>query len=125
MTCHYVNFLNSIIFFEDIDFWPKIYLILYPSLENSTTPITCYWSHYHQRIHYHEKLSLWTRVSKKNEWWKVLILLKFCWQYTSNLVSFKIKTNPEFEFFDKNLTVLRLYLNSNDLTLNIFSVIYR
>ena len=25
---------------QNIDFWPKLYLILYPSLENSTTHIT-------------------------------------------------------------------------------------
>ena len=27
---------NTIIFFEDVDFWPKIYLILYHSFENFT-----------------------------------------------------------------------------------------
>ena len=31
---------NTIISFWNIDFWPKIYLILYPSLENSKTYIT-------------------------------------------------------------------------------------
>ena len=31
---------NKLISFENIGFWPKIYLILYPSLENSTTHIT-------------------------------------------------------------------------------------
>jgi hypothetical protein len=31
---------NKLISFENIGFWPKIYLILYPSLENSTTQIT-------------------------------------------------------------------------------------
>ena len=38
-TRHYINtgYNNS---FEDIDFWPKICLILYPFLENSTTIIT-------------------------------------------------------------------------------------
>ena len=39
-TRHYVNLQNTIISFEDIDFWPRIYLIWYPSLENSTTHIT-------------------------------------------------------------------------------------
>ena len=32
-----VNSQNKIISFEDTDFWPKIYLFLYPSLENTTT----------------------------------------------------------------------------------------
>ena len=39
--CHYVNSPNSIIPLRICtDFWPKICLILYPSLENSTTHIT-------------------------------------------------------------------------------------
>ena len=42
ITRHYVNSQNTIIYFEDIDFWPKIYLMLYPSLENSITHITCW-----------------------------------------------------------------------------------
>ena len=36
ITHHYVNLQNTIIFFEDIDFWQK----MHPSLENSTTRIT-------------------------------------------------------------------------------------
>jgi hypothetical protein len=39
MTRHYVSSQNTIISFEDIDFWPKIFLILYPSLKNSTIHI--------------------------------------------------------------------------------------
>ena len=39
-TRDYLHLKNEIIFFEDIDFWRKIFLILYPSLENSTTHIT-------------------------------------------------------------------------------------
>ena len=39
-TAHYVNSQNAIISLEDIDFFPKIFLILYPSLENWTTRIT-------------------------------------------------------------------------------------
>ena len=39
-TCHYVNLQNTIISFENIEFWSKIYLIWYPSLENQTTHIT-------------------------------------------------------------------------------------
>ena len=35
-----VNSQNKIIFSEDIDFWSKKFLILYPFLENSTTHIT-------------------------------------------------------------------------------------
>ena len=31
---HYVNSKNTILFFEYVDFWAKIYLILYPFLEN-------------------------------------------------------------------------------------------
>ena len=34
------QFTKYNIFLEHIDFWPKIYLIVYPSLENSTTRIT-------------------------------------------------------------------------------------
>ena len=30
---------DTIIFFDNIDFWPKIFQILYPSLENPTTHI--------------------------------------------------------------------------------------
>ena len=37
---HYVNSQNTIISFEHVDFWPKIFLILYPSLGNLTTHIT-------------------------------------------------------------------------------------
>ena len=37
---NYINSQNTIISFEDIDLWPKIYLILYPSLENTTTHTT-------------------------------------------------------------------------------------
>ena len=36
-THHYINSQNTIIFFEDIDFWPKIYLIYNPILGNLTT----------------------------------------------------------------------------------------
>ena len=36
----YVNSENTIISFEYIDFLPKISLILYPSLENTTTHTT-------------------------------------------------------------------------------------
>ena len=32
--------IHKIIPYEDIDFWPKIYLIFYPSFENLTTHIT-------------------------------------------------------------------------------------
>ena len=39
-TRHYDNSQNNIISFEDIYFWPKTFLILYPSVENSTTHIT-------------------------------------------------------------------------------------
>ena len=39
-TSHYVNSQSMIISFEDSDFWPKIYIILYPSLEESTTSNT-------------------------------------------------------------------------------------
>ena len=39
-TRHYVKSQNTIISFEGIDFWPRIFLILYPSIENSTTHIT-------------------------------------------------------------------------------------
>ena len=41
MTRHYSkNSKNTIISFWDNDFWPKTFLISYPSLENSTTHIT-------------------------------------------------------------------------------------
>ena len=36
----YVYVTNTIISFEQIDFWPKIHLVLYPFLENSTTRTT-------------------------------------------------------------------------------------
>ena len=36
----HVNAQKTRISFKDIDFWPKIYLILYHSFENSTTHIT-------------------------------------------------------------------------------------
>ena len=36
---HYSNSQNSMISFWHVDFEPKIFLILYPSLENSTTGI--------------------------------------------------------------------------------------
>ena len=37
ITRHYVNGQNTIISFEYVDLWPKIYLILYSSYENLTT----------------------------------------------------------------------------------------
>ena len=37
---HYTNSQNSIISFGYVDFWTKIFPILYPPLENSTTRIT-------------------------------------------------------------------------------------
>ena len=39
-TRHYVYSQNVIASFENVDCWPKIYLILHPSLENLTTHIT-------------------------------------------------------------------------------------
>ena len=39
-TCHNTNSQNSTIFFGHVDFWAKIFLILYPPLENSTTRTT-------------------------------------------------------------------------------------
>ena len=36
----FVNSQNKIISFEEIYFWQETFLILYPSLENSTTHIT-------------------------------------------------------------------------------------
>ena len=39
ITHHYVNGQNTIISFECVDIWPKIYLIMYSSYENLTTNI--------------------------------------------------------------------------------------
>ena len=35
MTRQYVNSQSKIISFEDINFWPKTFLIVYPSLKNA------------------------------------------------------------------------------------------
>ena len=37
---HYVNSKNTIFSFENVDFWPKIFLISCPFLESPTTHIT-------------------------------------------------------------------------------------
>ena len=39
-TRHYVKSQNTIISFEDINFWPEIFPFLHPFPENSTTYIT-------------------------------------------------------------------------------------
>ena len=40
LVVEFSSYLGMQISFEDIDFWSKIFLILHPSLENSTTHIT-------------------------------------------------------------------------------------
>ena len=40
LPTHYTNYENSIIFFEYVDSYAKIFLILYPTLQTSTTCIT-------------------------------------------------------------------------------------
>ena len=64
----YANTQNTKISFEDMDFWPKILLILYPSLENSTTHITKDYSTLTIGISIYVKLSLGNWLHDVTEW---------------------------------------------------------
>ena len=61
-TCHSVNSQNKIFSFEDIGFWPKTFLILYPSLENLTTHIIIIYCVCVPRLISHKIYKWWCKI---------------------------------------------------------------
>ena len=94
MTHHYVNSHNIIISFEDIIFWPKIYLIFHPSLENSKTCTNIVHNEKQNLIQHAKVIKNWNFII--NPCIPFIIWNLFSYWYSSQQKSWKIAACHEY-----------------------------